>query len=274
MKTSITQALIRRLQEQDRDVYDTQQPGLVLRLRATGHHTYRVLLGRGRWLTLGTPKVLTPMQARELARRKLGDKAYGRDPITERQRKAATTFRDFLTGPYAEWFTANRKSATSTLARLTTHFVPLFGNKPLTEITTFAVERWRTARLRGATGATAATTNRNVSALKACLSKAVEWKLLPAHPLRDVKLSREDRNAIVRFLSPDEEQALRAQLTKRDTDRRTERASANEWRRARGYALLPDIGVYCDHVTPITLLAMNTGMLLMNPVPAKRAHSA
>jgi integrase len=260
VKVKITQALLGTLKAGSYDLSDLDQRALVLRVRPTGHHSWLLRLGRGQWYTLGRSDVLTPTQARELARRKLGDKAYGRDPITERRRKAAKTFGEFLTGLYADWFTANRKSATSTLARLTTHFVPLFGSKPLTEITTFAVERWRTARLRGATGATAATTNRNISALKACLSKAVEWKLLPAHPLRDVKLSREDRNAIVRFLSPDEEKALRAQLVKRDTERRTERASANEWRRVRGYAPLPDIGVYCDHLTPITLLAMNTGM--------------
>jgi len=36
--------------------------------------------------------------------------------------------------------------------------------------------------------------------------------------------------------------------------------SANEWRRERGYELLPEFGTYTDHMSSIVLLAINTGL--------------
>ena len=64
----------------------------------------------------------------------------------------------------------------------------------------------------------------------------------------------------MRYLSPAEEKRLRAALIARDTTRRAERATANDWRRERGYALWPEHGTYTDHLTPIVLLALNTGL--------------
>jgi integrase len=51
-------------------------------------------------------------------------------------------------------------------------------------------------------------------------------------------------------------------LTARDNRRRAERVTANDWRRQREYPLLPDFPTdgYTDHLTPIVLLALNTGM--------------
>src|SRR5690606_18422383 len=88
------------------DVRDTRQPGLVLRTRPSGTHTYRVQLGRGRWHTLGTTDDLTLEQARLLAQGVRGEvsaaKALGQpDPIAARQKDdAVPTFDEFLARHY------------------------------------------------------------------------------------------------------------------------------------------------------------------------------
>jgi integrase len=120
------------------------------------------------------------------------------------------------------------------------------------------VEKWRSARLKA--GKSKATTNRDLNTLKAALRLAVRWRLLAAYPLGDVKQARVDTAGRVRFLAPDEESRLRKALDARDDARRAERDRANAWRRERGYEEWPAFGGYTDHLTPIVLLALNTGL--------------
>jgi len=61
-------------------------------------------------------------------------------------------------------------------------------------------------------------------------------------------------------LSVDEENRLRAALAARDARGIAARRSANQWRAARGYELLPDLPFFADHLTPAVLLSMNTGL--------------
>jgi integrase len=96
--------------------------------------------------------------------------------------------------------------------------------------------------------------------LRGALSRAVEWKLIPVHPLAGVKASKTDRRPLVRYLSADEEARLLAALETRDTKRRAERERANAWRRARGYALWPAFGTYSDYLSPLVRLALHTGL--------------
>jgi integrase len=246
VKVNLTQAFVQSVESVNLDIYDTQQPGLVLRTRSSGTHSYRVLLKHGQWYTLGSASVLTPSAARELARQVLGDLAHGIDPREKKRKAAAATFDTFLEKHYEPWALIHLRSAGSFLHRLKQNFSPLFGSKPLNEITPWAIERWRSSRLRGEDAVKPGTVNRDLTALKACLSKAVQWRFIST--------------AVVRFLSVEEESALRMALAARDDARRRARASANEWRRERGYELMAEFGTYSDHLTPIVLLAMNTGL--------------
>src|SRR4029079_8569547 len=91
----------------------------------------------------------------------------------------------------------------------------------LSELTTARIERWRVTRRfhHAGPGAPAklrarevkrSTINRNIKALRAALNRATEWGLLSAMPLGKIKFRAEDENAVVRYLSDEEERRARA----------------------------------------------------------------
>lgn len=237
-------------------VRDTELRGFVVKLRASGRHTYGVAYGRGRFLTLGGADRLTAGGARKAARDALAQTALTGAPARATA-KASGTLGAFLTAHYEPWARTHLKSADETIARIRVQFAGLLQTS-LADVTPFAVDRVRTARVRA--GTTRATVNRDTGALKAALNKAVTWGVLKVSPLAGVKPYRVDSKAVVRYLSDDEEARLRAALAARDDARRGDRESANAWRRARGYEELPALGEYTDHLTPIVLLALNTGL--------------
>lgn len=65
----------------------------------------------------------------------------------------------------------------------------------------------------------------------------------------------------MRFLTAEEEAALREALEKREDKLREARQRFNAWRAARGKKLLPEReGDYLDHLRPLVMLALNTGL--------------
>ena len=131
-------------------------------------------------------------------------------------------------------------------------------DKALDEIRLADVTTWRTNRLKA--GKHPATLNRDTNTLKAALQCAVEWELLEQHPLARLKPLKVDKQPVVRYLSTNEERRLLAALKARDDRMRDERSRGNEWRRQRNQELLPEIGAYADNLTPLVLLALNTGL--------------
>jgi integrase len=133
-------------------------------------------------------------------------------------------------------------------------------DKPLPDINTWVVSKWRTEQLRS--GKLKSTVNRDIATLKAAVSKALEWGVVGIHPLEKLKPLKVNNKKKVRFLLEEEEHRLRLALSARDERIKTNRKSGNEWRRARGYTLFPDISnqTYADHLTPMVLLSLNTGL--------------
>jgi hypothetical protein len=84
--------------------------------------------------------------------------------------------------------------------------------------------------------------------------------LLGANGLDRVRPLRIDRSRIARILSHEEEKALRSALKQREALRRQRRLTANQWRVERGYAEYPAKSTYTDHLAPLVLLALLTGM--------------
>jgi len=266
MRAAITTELLRQLPPGPVDIWDTKLPRFVVRVRPNGKASYLVALGRGAWHTIGAIDVLKPHEARETARGLLGDvakdKTNGRDPIAERKRRKAAArstvaFKTFLSDHFEPWALEHHKRGKETTQRLRAVFAEFLPVK-LADLTPWTFEKWRTARLKKAKGAKPATVNSHLTMLKAALAKAVTWRLLATNPLAEVKPLQADKTGRIRYLTPDEEKRLRAALTARDTKRRARREQANAWRRERKYAEWP--ADTRNHLTPIVLLAVNTGL--------------
>lgn len=259
MRAELTQDLLKTLPTGPTDIYDTRFPGLLLRVHRSGRANYYVQFGRAKKISIGRSDVLTPAAARVLAKGVLGDVAHGRDPrLARRKPSSADTLRVFLTTTYQPWLEAHRKTGAEAIVRLLATVPATILDRPLTEISAFAVEAWRTTRRTA--GRTDATINRDLSDLRAALSRAVEWGSLAHHPLRVVKAARLDPIGKLRYLSPEEEQRLRAALQARDEERRAARRRFSAWRVERGKPALPDLPVYPDHLHPLILVALHTGL--------------
>jgi integrase len=103
--------------------------------------------------------------------------------------------------------------------------------------------------------------NRDLQRLQSVLSRAVAWGILDRHPFAGLKLLKTDKTGRVRFLDPDEEAALRKALTDREKALREARTRFNAHRVARGKKPLPErTGDYIDHLRPLVLVAINTGL--------------
>lgn len=261
MKAAINRTLLKDLPKgRSVDIRDTRLQGFVLRVRPSGTATYRVQYGRGKWFTIGRADHLTPAQAREQAQAILGEVARGGDPAQAKKRSKAATFRDYLAQTYGPWLKANRKDGQATWDRLARNFDRELGGKPLPDITPWLVDKWRSKRIKA--GRATTTVNRDMGALKAALNRAVDWDIIEANPIAKVRPYKTDKKGRVRYLSSEEEKRLRDALKARESRLRDERKSANEWREKRGYPAMPDLEgrPFVDHVRPLVLLALNTGL--------------
>ncbi len=231
-----------------------------MRIQPTDYSAYYCEYGRGKRKKLGKLPDVTPEQARRKAESLLAGLTLGDKTPAEKKRKAKThDLKGFIENEYGPWCKTNRKSGAATVARIKAAFFDDLGNKKLPEITLWLLKKWRTARRKA--GKKPATIHRDTVALRAALAKAVEWKLLDAHPLRDIKPLKTDRCGVVRYLTKDEEKRLRTALAARDAQIIEGRDSGNLWRKQRSYDLLPAItGPYGDHLTPAILLTINAGL--------------
>ncbi len=272
MQAKIGKELLKAIAPQDKpyEIYDTEMKGFGLRVQPKSkRHMEGVISyivryrfkGKQTRHTIGQHPVFTPAQARDEAKDILASVAKGEDPLAGRKIAKEHTFESYLEEVYGPWVQTHRKTGKATLERLEACFKQEFGKKHLTEITAWIVEKWRTTRLKKK-GVKPSTVNRDLTALKAALSQAVEWGHLPEHPLKKVKPSEVKGSGKVRFLSPDEEHRLREALDHREEKIRKDRDNANAWRKNRGYDLLPSLRTtaFADHLKPLVLLSINTGL--------------
>jgi len=176
----------------------------------------------------------------------------------ETRRARACTLDSFLKERYAPHMVSRWRSGAGQVARIRAAFPGLL-DKRLDEIDAWTIEKWRANKLNK--GRTSATVNRDMSALKAALARAVDWNLLPENPLRRVKLTLQDKSAKVRYLTPEEHARLMQALDAREECLRQERESANVWRREPEYDEFPDLpeATFAGHLEPMVILSLNTG---------------
>jgi integrase len=249
--------LIKSLQPREKpyEVRDSRLTGFLIRVQPSGYMSYVAEWGRGKRKSIGRVGILTPAQARDLAREKLADAAMGNDPRELSRRVNVYTLEKYLSDRYGPWVAIERKTGKDILARLKSCFSEDLGKRTLPEINKWVVEKWRSKRLKS--GITWATVNRDIGALKSALQKAVEWGLLESNPLSELTPRNVDRRPKPRFLSQDECDRLRKALETRENKLIAERERNNRRRLRRGRDPLPPVR---DNLKPIVLVALNTGL--------------
>ncbi|RDH84504.1 MAG: hypothetical protein DIZ80_03220 [endosymbiont of Galathealinum brachiosum] len=269
MKLTITSVKTLTPSTKPYEVLDTEIKGFLLRVQPSGSMTYylsyRNKANKRSRYKIGTNS-LSPTQARDIAEKLAGKIANNEDIQTNRKSDRAKgmqeklkTLEGFINNRYEEWVTTHRKSGVETIKTIKRHFNQFY-QKPLSEINPWIIDKWRSDRKKA--GISASTINRDIASLKSALSKAVEWRIIDTHPLSALKPFKTDGKVNVRYLSDHETASLRKALIDRDNKIINERENANRWREKRGYDLYPDITnySYADHLTPMTLLTINTGL--------------
>lgn len=277
MRIKLNQRAVSALEpsETPYDARDTAIPGFLMRVqprsqkspqgRRAWFYQYRTKDGRQTRIKLGDYPGLSADGARSIALERATEAGKGVDLVarkraerTEAVRAKQSTLAAFLSSRYEPWARAHLKSAEFQIARLRSDFADWL-DRPMHEFNPFAIEGLRQRWKKG--GMQPRSINRDVQRLQAVLSRAVEWGIIAKHPLAGLKPLKVDRTGRVRFLTEDEEDALRTALETREEGLRQARARFNAWRLARGRKPLPEReGDYLDHLRPLVMLALNTGL--------------
>ncbi|HRP73188.1 MAG TPA: tyrosine-type recombinase/integrase [Luteimonas sp.] len=245
-------------------IWDTVVPQLHLRVQPSGIKSWNVQWDRQRTKSLGKWPGVTVDAARAKAKALLVETdAHGAPlAVIEANKPAAEkpmTLGVFIADHYAAWAKANQKSGQATIDALKACFGDLYG-RDLRSLSAFDFERIKSARLKAKIKP--ATVNRDLSRIRGALSRAVDWGMLDAHPLKTVKQAKGTDDSRVRYLTAGEEKALRDALTARENARRASRERHNAWhaeRGSKGHPVWPAEG-FTDYLSPMVLLALNTGM--------------
>jgi integrase len=131
-------------------------------------------------------------------------------------------------------------------------------NSPLQSFNRFKIEglrqKWKKSGMKPGS------INRDIQRLRSVLSRAVEV-LDIKHPMTGLKPLKTDKTGRVRYLSDAEDAALRKALEEREGRLTEARIRFNTWRIARHFKPLPEReGELLDHLKPMVLVAVNTGL--------------
>ena len=267
MTVKVTNSFIRKIATQKptkvREFRDSSLRGFLVRQQPSGFISYYAVSFKGsarrgnrrqRKIRIGEHPAISPTEARNVAGDLIAKARLEALPLEKELERCL--LRNFMEEHYLPWARHHLKDLVGQKAQLR-QFQEWDGFF-LDEIDQRLVETWRNRRL--ANGASPNTINRNVSAIRSVLSKAVEWGFLKQHPLSGLKKLKVDRGHPPRMLSDEDRRRLFDALAERDQKLAEDRRSANQWRHERRYSLLPDLVYYGDHLTPIVMTAYHTGM--------------
>lgn len=273
MAIILTERLVTQLKPRDKvyEVADGLIQGFLVRIQPSGlkayYYRYRAVSGKRQRINLGACSVVPLASARTRVQILAGQVAAGQDPLIVQQQDKArqrkeqlSTLGAFLEEEYQPWFMAHRKGGMQVILQTRRIFAFLLAT-PMTEINSLAIDRWRTQKHQQ--GTKKETLNRYLTLLRSCLNKAVEWGFIEKNPLQYMRAYKVDSSKHVeRYLSAEEEMNLRFALDEREKQLREERQRYNAWNAERGLRQFPDLNLcaYADHLKPVVLLAMNTGL--------------
>ncbi|MBK5265288.1 MAG: site-specific integrase [Alphaproteobacteria bacterium] len=193
--------------------WDSELRGFGVRMLPSGSGSYIVQYrngeGRSRRMVLGSISVLTPEQARDLAREKLYLVRKGDDPLSDRQNmRTSATVREVC-----DWYLKEAEAgrllgrkrkpvAPSTLAldrsRIDQHVKPLLANRSVRGLSIADLERFqadikagKTARDRkgrgGVTSGGAGVAGRTIGMLHTIFEQAARWNIIETNPARGIR---------------------------------------------------------------------------------------
>lgn len=265
-RTNFTRAVVEAAKPRDKHyrIYDAKVSALFLRILPSGIKTWYVTWGRNRDKAIGKWPGVTVEAARTQASTLLVESATHGAPLAviEAKKPASEkpiTLRDFIIEHFQPWSLAHQKAGQATVDALEPVFGSLY-DRELRTISAFDVERIKASRLKAKKKPS--TVNRDLDRIRGVLSRALEWGFIGEHPLKSVKRAKGVDNSRVRYLSSDEETALRDALAAREVERRASRERHNAWHAERGsvgHPQWPKKG-FTDHLAPMVLVAMNTGL--------------
>ncbi|MEM8940735.1 MAG: site-specific integrase [Pseudomonadota bacterium] len=258
-------------QDKPYEIRDAGQPGLLLRVQPSGSKSWVIVYtvnGRKTRKVIGDARKLGVKAARTKAKKPLATAEAGKDPYLDEKAAQSALLGKYLDGPYKAYAEAHILSHADLLPRLRRNWGHL-AKRSMAEITPLDVQRWRKRKMREQKPVSFETLQRELTYLKAMLGTAQKiHKLIPSHQLQGYTLTRESaqledkKSKGPRYLDATEEIALRHALEERDLELRSARESMREWQRARKRTQSESIKdeEYPDHITPIVLLALNTGL--------------
>jgi integrase len=217
MQTKLTKTVIDRYTYQGEGnercvLWDTALPGFGVRVYPSGKKAfvlfYRVH-GRQRFLTLGAYGPLTLDQARDLARRRIGEVIGGEDPLEKRKKAATGETVRALCETYLERHASRKRSARDDRRRIAQHLLPAWGHRKVESLT-----RADVAALHTKIGQHAPyDANRTLALCSKMFELARRWGFLPenaANPAHGIDKFREEKRD--RWVKPEELPPLAAAI--------------------------------------------------------------
>jgi len=252
------------------EAIDTMMPGFILRVQPTGLKTfifsYKNAAGKRQRKTLGRYGIISLTQAKEMALVTAAEVTKGNDPQAEQKQarleasiQKNMTLSLFIRDHYEPWVLTHNKRGEYNIEVLNRDFKFLL-EKSIFDISIMDVEEWQTKSIKR--GLKPNTVNRKLACLKGLFSRAVGLELMDVSPIRKVKSLKQEDDDRTRYLTSDEDVRLKKALRERNAELVEARNSGNAWRLKRGRELYPifEEGQFADHLEPIVLLAINTGM--------------
>jgi integrase len=188
----------------DQEYSDDIIPGMKVFVGISGKKTFHLryrILGRKRCIRIGPFPSLSVKDARLRAHEFKAMIAKDIDPLTERETKAAVpTFEEFALNQYLPFAKTRKRSWAEDEQKIRKVFMPEFGSRRLSDITTRDIVAVHTKVRRDKAPATA---NRHLTLLARMMALAVQWGVLDKNPALGVKKFPEN-NARERYLKADE----------------------------------------------------------------------